>query len=277
MRILATLIGADSGACTVDGIDVNRHPADVRAKIGYMPDYFGVYDDLTVQEYLQFYAESHGVPARKRRATIADLLELVDLDGIRLSYVESLSRGMKQRLGLARCLVHDPQVLLLDEPASGMDPRARLEMREILRELQHLGKTVLVSSHILPELAEMCTHIGIVQAGRLIRQGPVSHILQAIQPGRAIELRSFGERSPIVAVLERHPEVTSIEPADDDNEPPHDANAPITIVFRTFVNDAGLRDILRILVREEVELITFAARRDNLEDVFMQLTEQQEA
>ncbi|MDB5077927.1 MAG: transporter ATP-binding protein, partial [Chloroflexi bacterium] len=180
MRILATILAADEGLCMVAGEDVRQHPAKVRARLGYMPDFFGVYDDLTVQEYLEFYAESYYVPARTKKTTIADLLELTDLTAKRDEYVESLSRGMKQRLGLARCLVHDPDVLLLDEPASGMDPRARYEMREIVKELQRMGKTVLLSSHILPELAEICTHIGIVQGGRLIREGPVDQVLQGL-------------------------------------------------------------------------------------------------
>jgi ABC-2 type transport system ATP-binding protein len=275
MRILATLISADSGVCKVTSIDVSRHPATIRAKIGYMPDYFGVYDDLTVQEYLSFYAESHGVPSKKRRATIADLLELIDLEDKRYAYVESLSRGMKQRLGLARCLVHDPEVLLLDEPASGMDPRARLEMREILRELQRLGKTVLVSSHILPELAEMCTHIGIVQAGRLIRQGPVSQMLQGVRPGRTIEVRALGDRSRLAEILSRDPRVTAVEPFDGEDAA-YAAEEATSVSFQTFSTDAGLRDLLRMLVENDIEVVAFAAQRDNLEAVFMQLTEQAE-
>ena len=163
MRILSTLLNGSRGSCTIAGLDVATHPAQVRTILGYMPDFFGVYDDLTVQEYLEFYADAYSIPVRLRKTTIGDLLELIDLTEKRDAYVESLSRGMKQRLGLARCLVHDPQVLLLDEPASGMDPRARYELREIVKELRQMGKTVVLSSHILLELAEICTHIGIVQ------------------------------------------------------------------------------------------------------------------
>jgi ABC-2 type transport system ATP-binding protein len=279
MRILATLISADGGKCRVADVDVDRQPALVRAKIGYMPDYFGVYDDLTVQEYLSFYAESHGVVRRKRAAAIADLLELIDLQDKRSNYVESLSRGMKQRLGLARCLVHDPEVLLLDEPASGMDPRARLEVREILRELRRLGKTVVVSSHILPELAEMCTHIGIVQAGRLVRQGPVSHMLQGANPGRAVEIRAFGDRAKLIGVLTGHSDVASIDSGEYANESREttDTAAPVSVTFRTFANDRSLHDLLRMLVEGGLEIVTFAVLSDNLEDVFMQLTDEREA
>jgi ABC-2 type transport system ATP-binding protein len=278
MRILATLLAADGGSGMIAGEDVRRHPARVRARIGFMPDFFGVYEDLTVTEYLTFYAASYRVPPKDRARTIDELLELIDLPHKRNEYVEGLSRGMKQRLGLARCLVHDPEVLLLDEPASGMDPRARYEMREIVRELRRLGKTVLVSSHILLELSEMCTHIGIIQDGRLLREGPVDHILHDMQPGRAVEVRSLGEREATTCLLEGHPDVSEILPPEQDgaeDEPRPDR--PHSVVFRTFVDDAGLRDILRALVEGGAPVVSFAQQRDNLEEIFMQLTAEQES
>src|SRR5438876_7477041 len=164
-----------------------------------MPDYFGVHPDLTSIEYLEFYAGIHGIPHKKRARIITDLLELVDLSSKRDALVETLSRGMKQRLCLARALVHDPEILLLDEPASGLDPRARVELRELLRTLQGMGKTIIISSHILLELAEICSDIAIMQAGRLVVAGDVEHVTRRIGGGRQIEIR----------VLERVPETTA--------------------------------------------------------------------
>src|SRR5205807_7533650 len=172
IRILATLVLADSGAAAIGGIPVADDPHGVRELVGYMPDFFGVYDRLTAHEYLEFYAACHGVPHRRRRGVARELLELVDLGDRADDQVDTLSRGMKQRLCLARALVHDPSVLLLDEPASGLDPRARVEMREILKELQTMGKTIVISSHILPELTELCTMIGIIDQGRIRATGP---------------------------------------------------------------------------------------------------------
>ena len=177
MRILAALMQPSSGVAEVDGVDVVAHPDDVRMHVGYMPDFFGVYDQLTTAEYLAFYASCYRVPRTRIARTVSDLLELIGLPDKRDAAVDSLSRGMKQRLCLARALVHDPAVLLLDEPASGLDPRARVEMRELLRELQSMGKTILVSSHILPELAEMCTTFGIIDGGRMVATGPLASLV----------------------------------------------------------------------------------------------------
>src|SRR5207245_2445269 len=174
IRILATLTAADAGSATIGGIPVGQDPHGVRELIGYMPDFFGVYDRLTSEEYLEFYAACHGVARRRRRKVARDLLELVDLTDRTDDQVDTLSRGMKQRLCLARALVHDPQVLLLDEPASGLDPRARVEMRELIRELRRMGKTIFVSSHILPELEELCTWVGFIDDGRMLAAGPLA-------------------------------------------------------------------------------------------------------
>ena len=169
--ILATLLAPSSGVALVDGFNPSQHPQEVRRALGYMPDFFGVYDDVRVWEYLDFFAAAYRIPPAERRGVVRDLLELVDLAHKRDDFVEALSRGMKQRLGLARALVHDPRVLILDEPASGLDPRARVELRELLLELQSMGKTVLISSHILSELEEVCDYIGILEAGRMLMQG----------------------------------------------------------------------------------------------------------
>ncbi|MCU0275062.1 MAG: ABC transporter ATP-binding protein, partial [Acidimicrobiales bacterium] len=171
LRILATLLVPTAGDAEVAGASIRRDPQEVRRALGYMPDSFGVYDDMKVWEYLDFFGRCHGLPADRRRRMIGDLLELVDLGPKRDTYVATLSRGMQQRLCLAHALVHDPAVLLLDEPASGLDPRARVELRELLRELRTLGKTILISSHILPELEELCTSLAIIDGGRVVAQG----------------------------------------------------------------------------------------------------------
>ena len=182
LRILATLLVPDQGNAEIAGASVRGNPNDVRRVLGFMPDSFGVYDDMKVWEYLDFFARCYGIPAERRRRIIADLLELVDLGPKRDSYVQALSRGMQQRLCLAHTLVHDPLVLLLDEPASGLDPRARVELRELLRELRSLGKTILVCSHILPELEELCTSVAIIDRGQVLAQGGRRH--RATPPGR---------------------------------------------------------------------------------------------
>jgi ABC-2 type transport system ATP-binding protein len=181
MRILATLLAPTAGEALVSGLDVTAEPVEVRRLIGYMPDFYGVYDDLRVWEYLDFFARCYSVPAARRAGMIGELLEIVGLSDKREAYVEALSRGMRQRLCLAHTLVHDPQLLILDEPASGLDPRARVEMREILRELRGMGKTILVSSHILSEVAELCTSVGIIDRGRLLRSGQISEIERSLR------------------------------------------------------------------------------------------------
>ena len=261
LRILATLLTPEGGEAWVDGRLLTADPAAVRSKIGFMPDFFGVYDNLTVSEYLDFYAAAYGVPAAESRRTNAELLELVDLAPKRDDFVENLSRGMKQRLGLARCLVHNPQVLLLDEPASGMDPRARYEMREIVKELQRMGKTVLVSSHILLELAEMCSHIGIIQDGRLLREGPVHAILGSLKGARSVRIGVMGEVAPAVAVLRGQPGVSDVVPTDDGLE----------VTFAG--DDAATAALLRALVEAGIPVLHFARATSSLEEIFMQLTE----
>ena len=173
MKILACLTRPDSGSASVNGLDVTLSGAQIRTLVGYMPDFLGVYDDLTVDEYLQFFASAFKIARARRRVVVDSVLELTDLTEKKHAMVDSLSRGMQQRLGVARVLIHEPRVLLLDEPASGLDPRARIEMRELLTELGRMGKTIMVSSHILSELAEMCTSIGIIERGKLLYSGSI--------------------------------------------------------------------------------------------------------
>ena len=193
LRILAGLLMPDAGRVTIEGIDALRRPRKVRRLIGYMPEDFGLYDELRVWEYLDFYADCFGIPGRERRSLIGDLLALVDLTEKREGYVDALSRGMKQRLCLARTLVHDPQLLILDEPASGLDPRARVELRALLRQLGALGKTVIVSSHILTELADICDHVGIIERGRLLASGAVVDLLRQVQTSRVVLVRLIAD------------------------------------------------------------------------------------
>jgi ABC-2 type transport system ATP-binding protein len=189
IKVLATLLRPSSGTAVIDDVDVTTHPHKVRRLIGYMPDTFGVYEDMTVNEYLHFFAAAYKIHIAKRHAVVGDVLALTDLADKTDANVDSLSRGMKQRLGLARVLLHDPAFLLLDEPASGLDPRARIEVREILKELRNMGKTVLVSSHILHELAQVCTRIGIIEAGRMVAEGPLEEIYQRIKLTRTIHVQ----------------------------------------------------------------------------------------
>jgi len=211
MRILATLLEPTYGEAWVSGYPVMQAPHDVRRHIGYMPDFFGVYDNMKVWEYLDFFAASYNVPQSRRKGMIDDLLALVDLTAKHDSFVDDLSRGMKQRLCLARTLVHEPDLLILDEPASGLDPHARIELRELLKELRRLGKTILISSHILTELAEMCTHIAIIERGTLLLSGSVAEILQAMQPAREIYVRVLDRANDGARLLETLPGVLSVK------------------------------------------------------------------
>jgi ABC-2 type transport system ATP-binding protein len=193
MRILATLLDPTSGAAWIGGHSVARDARQVRHIIGYMPDTFGVYENMKVWEYLDFFATAYGLSRARRLGLIDDLLALVDLGDKKDGYVEALSRGMKQRLCLARTLVHDPQLLILDEPASGLDPRARIELRALLRQLGALGKTVIVSSHILTELADICDHVGIIERGRLLAAGAVNDLLRQVQTSRVVLARLLAD------------------------------------------------------------------------------------
>lgn len=268
IRTLATLQKPDAGSVRVAGIDVVASPSEVRDKVGYMPDFFGVYDSLSVDEYLDFYGASHRIPAARRKQLSDELLELVDLTDKRKEPVEWLSRGMKQRLGLARCLIHDPEVLLLDEPASGMDPRARIELREILRELRNLDKTILISSHILPELAEMCTHIGIITAGELIAEGPVDAVISALSHGPRLRVRTLRSEhvDTLFGLLRAHPQCDEIDLEDE---------RTISLTFGG--TDEELATLMAGIVASGILLTEFAVEGGTLEDVFLQITELSEA
>jgi ABC-2 type transport system ATP-binding protein len=264
LRILATLLRPSAGEAEIAGMSVTRNPDQVRRVLGFMPDAFGVYDDMKVWEYLDFFARCYGIGPAARRRMIGDLLELVDLGDKRDAYVQTLSRGMQQRLCLAHALVHDPLVLLLDEPASGLDPRARVELRELLRELRSLGKTILISSHILPELEELCTSVAIVDRGQVLAQGRVSDIERRLRFGAVLRVRLLLEGEALEAARVKFAadaEVASAALLDD---------GTIELGFRG--DDAASARLLAESVSAGMPIISFARAASDLEELFLQVT-----
>jgi ABC-2 type transport system ATP-binding protein len=260
IRFLATLLKPTRGDGIVNGFSVNRQPMDVRRSIGYMPDDFGVYDGMKVWEFLDFFAVAYQISRSQRKAVIGDVLELLDLTHKRDDYVNGLSRGMKQRLCLAKTLVHDPPVLILDEPTSGLDPRARIEVKALLRELRRMGKTILISSHILSELADCCTSIGIIERGVLLMHGTIDSVYRQIRRNRIVEVRFVGDQPMGLSILRSSPALRSIEV---DGE---------KVVVELETDDAGLAELAERLVQAGVKFRSFHDKDPNLEDVFMQVT-----
>lgn len=263
MRILASLLNPTWGEATVCGYSIYNNAKEIRRIMGYMPDFFGVYDDMKVTEYLEFFAAAYRIQGAARRRKVDQVLDLVDLGYKRDALVTSLSRGMTQRLGLARVLLHEPQVLLLDEPASGLDPRARIEIRGLLKELRSMGKTILVSSHILPELADICNKIGIIERGVLIFDGDLQSAIRQIRQ-RTVYLVAVGDGKGTVAreLLEANPDILKVEPREDGeslrvtlNDNVHDGS---------FIPELLLQNRLRLKMLKEEEI--------DLEDVFMGIT-----
>src|SRR6476660_5682562 len=214
LRILATFLAQSAGTAKILGHDVVRNADAVRHVIGYMPDFFGVYKDMEVTEYLDFFGACYKIPTVQREKTVNDVLELVGLSEKKGSLIGALSRGMQQRLGLARVLIHDPQLLLLDEPASGLDPRARIEMMEILRELQRLGKTIIISSHILSELESICNRVAIIEKGKLIYAGPVQGVRDQMSQGRVIWVRVSSDQNQALELLKSRTEISEVTTVD---------------------------------------------------------------
>jgi ABC-2 type transport system ATP-binding protein len=265
LRILATLLEATAGDAEIAGVSVRRNPKDARRVLGFMPDVFGVYDDMKVWEYLDFFGRCYGIPADQRRRLIGDLLELVDLADKRDAYVQGLSRGMQQRLCLAHTLVHDPKVLLLDEPASGLDPRARVELRELLRELRSLGKTILISSHILPELEELCTSVAIIDRGQVLAQGKVAEIERRLRVGAVLRVRILGGDEAIETAREHFAnqiDVASVGVLQD---------GTIEIGFRG--DDAATAKLLAGAIGAGLPVISYARAASDLEELFLQVTD----
>jgi ABC-2 type transport system ATP-binding protein len=266
LKMLATLLPPSAGDAEISGISVRQEPDAVRRVIGYMPDTFGVYDDMRVWEYLDFFGRCYGLSASRRRQMIGDLLELVDLGAKRNSYVQHLSRGMQQRLCLAHALVHDPQVLLLDEPASGLDPRARVELRELLRELRSLGKTIVISSHILPELEELCTSLAIIDHGRVMASGRVDDIAQRFRVGGVYRVRVIGDADEVEsarAFLAGLPGVASVAAREDG-----------LLEIGATGDDIAVAGLLSALVQSGRRVVSFAPAASDLEELFLQITDE---
>lgn len=261
IRMISTLLEPSGGTATINGIDVRRSPMAVRSIIGYMPDFFGLYDDVKVWEYLDFFATVYKIPARQRPEVIDNVLELTDLKIKRDAFVQSLSRGMQQRLGLARCLVHDPALLLLDEPASGLDPRARAELKELIAELGRMNKIVIVSSHILPELADFCNTVGIIERGEMLAFGPVKDIVRQLQAGRMLEVHLCGQGREAGAFLQEQLHVDSVE-----------VHGEESVRFAFHGTHEEQAELLKALVGRGHLIYEFREEQADLEDVFMQLT-----
>ncbi|MBU0512813.1 MAG: ABC transporter ATP-binding protein [Chloroflexi bacterium] len=260
LRMLAGLLEPSGGQIIINGESTAKGWSSIRSQIGYMPDFFGVYEDMLVWEYLDFFARCYDLPADRRQHVTDELLELVDLADKRETYVQTLSRGMRQRLCLAHALVHDPSILLLDEPASGLDPRARVEMRELLRELSAMGKTIILSSHILAELAELCDTIGIIERSHLVVSGPLDEIRQQARQGHNLRIKSLSPFEEIEQVLKDQPGVGNIYPA----------NGFLEVEFLGDEEAAAI--LLENLIHRGVRVVSFSETASDLEDIFLRLT-----
>ncbi len=268
MRIICGLLKADAGSVTIDGEDALAHPAKMKRKIGYVPDFFGVYDNLKVREYMEFYGSMYGITKQETDKISAGLLELVSLQGKEDVFVDTLSRGMKQRLCVARALIHNPKLLVLDEPNSGLDPRARFEMKEVLKNLGSMGKTIMISSHILPELSEMCTSIGIMEHGVLITSGRVDEIMQKSRGVQPVRMQAYvpssedreKEAEYILYILRQEPMVTKVSRTEDE----------FLISFGGSDREAAV--LLKHLFEHEIMVSNFHREKEDLESLFLEIT-----
>ncbi len=261
IKVLATLLRPSNGVVRVAGCDVSTAPELVRRKIGYMPDFFGVYDDLTAGEYLHFFAAAYHLPSAQRKGLVADVLALTDLTAKHDAPVDALSRGMKQRLSLARVLLHDPDLLLLDEPASGLDPRARIEMRELLKELQTMGKTIIVSSHILHELAQFCSHIGIIEAGRMVANGSLADIYRTLNLRRTVHIQLANSSPELHARIRALPHLAGLE------------EQPDRLAVQLREDQFSVEDLLDAVHACGARIRMFQPDAMDMETAFMKLTE----
>lgn len=260
MRILATLLEPSHGQGFIDGLDVTKEGRKVRQRVGYMPDFMGVYDDLKVYEYLEFFAAAFNIERKSRKSIVEGVLELTDLQSKRAFTVDSLSRGMQQRLGLARVLIHDPKVLILDEPASGLDPRARIEIRELLRELKRMGKTIMISSHILSELEEICDHVGILEQGKLVFSGTLDQIRHQLGIHSRIRVRVADNQERAFELLSVLPQVAKARIEDGH------------IAISMLDGESGDGLIARTLVNGDLDIISIEPEKLKLDDAFLELT-----
>ena len=264
MKIITGLLLADSGDVIIDGVNVHKNIKMLKGKIGYMPDFFGVYDNLKAKEYMEFYASIYGLSGKKARIRCMELLELVKLEEQANSYVDDMSRGMKQRLCLARSIVHDPELVILDEPASGLDPRARIEMKEILKELHKRGKTIVISSHVLPELVQMCTHIGIIEKGKMVVKGTVEEILTMRGTSRPLVMKITDNQEHAIEILKQNENIINVTILDN------------SIVAYFSGDEKEEAALLAQMIQNGVRLSSFGREDSDLETLFLQITEKEE-
>ena len=264
MKILSGLLKASGGEAYVAGIDAIRQSTELKAMIGYMPDFFGVYDNLKAIEYMEFYASIYGMYGKQATSYCMELMDLVHLSDKANFYVDSLSRGMKQRLCLARSLVHNPQLLILDEPASGLDPRARFEMKGILKNLHEIDKTIIISSHILSELAEMCNSIGIMDHGKLVEAGNIEDVMEHVFGGNRIVVSVHGEMEPAVRMLKEHPQIRVESVGEKEIHISH------------AMKEEEIAQLIAQMIQNGIIVTGFYKEEGNLESLFMQLTGGQE-
>jgi len=270
MRMLVTLLAPDKGEIQVGGHSVKKNPREVRRLLGYMPDAFGVYGDMTVQEYLDFFGACYRIDPAQRASLINDLLELVEISHRRHDMVDTLSTGLKQRLGLARVLIHDPAVLVLDEPASGLDPRARVEIRQLLLEIARLGKTILFSSHILADVAELCTRVAIMESGKLVALGSLDQLHERLVPHRLLRISllnqfSLDEAHVLVAA---QPGITSVQTKEGLGRADW-----LTLEAEFSGDDQAMHQLLTALLKKGLPIVQFSEDTQNLEEVFMRATQ----
>jgi ABC-2 type transport system ATP-binding protein len=293
IKILATLLKPSSGQAMIDGLTVGYQNRQIRPIIGYVPDFMGAYTDMVVVEYLEFFAACYSIHGKKRKQVVQDVLDLTDLNYKATAEVNSLSRGMQQRLSVARVLLHDPKVLLMDEPASGLDPRARVEMRELLKELKRMGKTIIISSHILPELAEMCNTVGIIERGQLLFSGNVADAVKRAKMGQVVQVAVTGRTQQAAELLSKLPGVTKV--AINEGQGPQMGGVTLPLIQVNFDGMApgssaaatigangsaatatqarqDLSDIPNILINNGFRIAQFTEEAVNLETAFMRLT-----
>ncbi len=272
IKILATLLKPSSGQAQIAGLTVGYQNRQIRPLIGYVPDFMGAYQDMVVHEYLEFFAAAYNINGMQRKKIVADVLELTDLSYKQTAEVSSLSRGMQQRLSIARVLLHDPKVLLMDEPASGLDPRARIEIRELLKELKRMGKTILISSHILHELAELCNTVGIIERGQLLFSGSVNEILKRAKVGHVIHVGVAERMEAASKVLETMPGVTKTAVVEGDGTAAGGGSERLIHVAYDDRMGGVFTDIPNVLVNNGFRITHFQEEPVNLETAFMRLT-----
>jgi len=260
IKMITTLLEPTAGSIHVDGISVSEYPEEVRKLVGYMADEFGVYDGIQVDEYIDFFASAYRIPAKKRKAICRDVMELTDLTGLRKKMVSELSKGMKQRLCLARALVHDPKVLVLDEPAAGLDPRARVEFRELVKELHAMGKTIFISSHILSELSDVCTTVGIIELGKLLVSGRIGDIMKDLNRGTEVVITIDGSPDKAMMILQHHKLVADVSQED----------GSLRVAFGSEAMQPWA--LIKELVNQDIRVAAFHEEQKDLEKLFMQIT-----